>query len=78
MDDRKWATNILLDIRFVCLIQINFDVSLWIVDGDTVKLPQNILDASCLNDCNNNGACKAGIRYIFLFLNNNWIFNNNN
>uniref|UniRef100_A0A2C9L6R6 VWFD domain-containing protein n=1 Tax=Biomphalaria glabrata TaxID=6526 RepID=A0A2C9L6R6_BIOGL len=65
MDDLSFAQSILVDIQVYCLLEIKFNVDLWISVNGTLNLLNNI----CPNDCNNNGTCVAGTCQC----NSNWL-----
>lgn len=60
MDDTTLATDMVVDIMTTCRIEVDISVELWVLVGDLIKLPAQITNTLCPDDCNNNGSCEAG------------------
>ncbi|XP_025096160.1 uncharacterized protein LOC112565098 isoform X1 [Pomacea canaliculata] len=50
-----------VDIMTTCRIEVDISVELWVLVGDLIKLPAQITNRLCPDDCNNNGSCEAGV-----------------
>lgn len=68
-DGTEFAIAALENVKMQCIIEIQFNVSYWIVDqdGDT-KLPDNLFDSICPQECNNKGTCVKGMQHFKIWI----------
>ncbi|XP_035829885.1 uncharacterized protein LOC106014199 isoform X2 [Aplysia californica] len=61
MDDLEWAISILIDVRVICLIQIEINVDFWVTDETgQVSYPPSVTNNVCPLDCSGHGVCSEG------------------
>lgn len=66
MDSFEWLTAALENLQEQCVVAIENDVTLWIVDeGGVPELP-DVIEVICPLDCNKQGSCVNGEANEFL------------